>query len=103
LEFTLERTSWVRDSVAHSKWQNSGYAFAAINHLEKILTRREQAAEDALHRLYLTKTPSELLSLPTDTFAEGHGSVYDLSSCADVEYVPGEIGEAEVAYGSKDR
>lgn len=59
-----------------------------------------QAAEDSLHRLYLTRTPVDLLSLPTDTFAAGK-NIYD--SKDEAGYVPGDIGEIEVIYASNDR
>ncbi|KAI5124191.1 hypothetical protein M0805_005042 [Coniferiporia weirii] len=61
-----------------------------------------RAAEDSLHRLYLTRTPPDMLSLPTDTFSMQQGSVYEAGEGADI-YVPGEIGELEVIYASKDR
>ncbi|KAL5537041.1 MRPL3 [Sanghuangporus sanghuang] len=62
-----------------------------------------RAAEDSLHRLYLTRTPIDLLSLPTDTFASQNGSVFDAGEDPDANYVPGDIGELEVIYASKDR
>ncbi|KAH8116278.1 ribonuclease III [Phellopilus nigrolimitatus] len=62
-----------------------------------------RAAEDSLHRLYLTRTPLDMLSLPTDTFAT-QGSVYETrEEEGSRTYVPGEIGELEVIYASKDR
>ncbi|EJD07413.1 ribonuclease III [Fomitiporia mediterranea MF3/22] len=62
-----------------------------------------RAAEDSLHRLYLTRTPVDLLSLPTDTFASQQGSVFDAGEDKNAKYVPGDIGELEVIYASKDR
>lgn len=62
-----------------------------------------QAAEDSLHRLYLTRTPLDMLSLPTDTFASQNDSVFDAGEDLDANYTPGEIGELEVIYASKDR
>lgn len=60
-----------------------------------------QAAEDSLHRLYLTRTPPHLLSLPSSTFADGRGNVYDLMEADDsLSYVPVELGETEVVYAS---
>ena len=59
-----------------------------------------QAAEDSLHRLYLTRTPVDSLSLPTDTFTAGQ-DIYE--SKDEAGYVPGDIGELEVVYASKDR
>lgn len=35
-----------------------------------------RAAEDALLRVYLTRTPDELLQLPTSTFLPGLGTVF---------------------------
>ncbi|KAF8892094.1 ribonuclease III domain-containing protein [Infundibulicybe gibba] len=35
-----------------------------------------RAAEDALHRVYLTRTPSHLVQLPTTTFPPGLGDVF---------------------------
>ncbi len=61
-----------------------------------------QAAEDSLHRLYLTRTPSDMLCLPSDAFSEIEGLVYG-SGDASRPYVPGELGEVEVIYASKDR
>ncbi|TDL23781.1 ribonuclease III [Rickenella mellea] len=61
-----------------------------------------RAAEDALHRLYLTRTPPHLLTLPSHIFPEGRGSVFKLTKQGE-EYVAGEIGVTEVVYASKDR
>ncbi|KAH7890768.1 ribonuclease III domain-containing protein [Phlebopus sp. FC_14] len=59
-----------------------------------------RAAEDSLHRLYLTQTPSHLLQLPSSTF----GSDSDIYSGSDEgPYTPGELGEAEVLYASSGR
>ena len=71
-----------------------------------------QAAEDALHRLYLTRTPPHLLRLPTSTFPappEGaedplaRADVFAAPAHAEVPYVPGELGESEVPTGSAGR
>jgi len=59
-----------------------------------------QAAEDALHRLYLTKTPSHLLQLPSSTFGE-NANIFKAAS--EAPYTPGELGEMEVLYASSDR
>ncbi|THH01774.1 hypothetical protein EW145_g6858 [Phellinidium pouzarii] len=61
-----------------------------------------RAAEDSLHRLYLTRTPKDMISLPTDTFSTQQGPVFETNEDADI-YTPGEIGELEVIYASKDR
>ncbi|EGN96600.1 hypothetical protein SERLA73DRAFT_93122 [Serpula lacrymans var. lacrymans S7.3] len=60
-----------------------------------------RAAEDSLHRLYLTRTPSHLLQLPSSTFSSSRGNVYHRSS--EEDYVPGELGEAEALYASSGR
>ena len=60
-----------------------------------------RAAEDALHRLYLTRTPEDALSLPTNTLTAS-ADVFDVENDAG-NYVPGDIGELEVIYASKDR
>ena len=83
-----------------------------------------QAAEDALHRVYLTRTPAHLLTLPSSTFP-ATGSIYsspcaspsftpsaeatlidvdtDSVELADDGYTPGALGEAEVRYASSGR
>ena len=63
-----------------------------------------QAAEDSLRRLYLTQTPVDLLSLPTDTFASQRGDIFQPIADEDTKpYVPVDLGEVEVTYASKDR
>ncbi|KAG6845507.1 hypothetical protein H0H87_008404 [Tephrocybe sp. NHM501043] len=57
-----------------------------------------RAAEDALHRVYLTRTPNHLMNLPTSTFPKGLGNVYDLQG-EELPHIPGEIGLPEVEYG----
>lgn len=59
-----------------------------------------QAAEDSLHRLYLTRTPSDLLQLPSSTF-DPQGNIYKAGPVAD--YTPGVLGEAEILYASSGR
>lgn len=59
-----------------------------------------QAAEDALHRLYLTQTPSHLLRLPSSTFGE-NANIFKAAS--EAQYTPGELGEMEVLYASSGR
>ncbi|KAF7965015.1 hypothetical protein HWV62_1046 [Athelia sp. TMB] len=83
-----------------------------------------RAAEDALHRVYLTRTPAHLLTLPSSTFP-ATGSIYsspssspaftpsaeatiidvdaDSVELADDGYTPGALGEAEVRYASSGR
>ncbi len=61
-----------------------------------------KAAEDSLHRLYLTRTPSHLIRLPTTSFSEGRGSLFD-PDAHDDDYVSGDMGEVEVVYASQTR
>jgi len=61
-----------------------------------------RAAEDSLHRLYLTRTPLDQLRLPTSAFPES-GDLFTQPSSAQEAYVPGELGHMEVAYGSSGR
>ncbi|KAG9312989.1 ribonuclease III domain-containing protein [Chiua virens] len=59
-----------------------------------------RAAEDALHRLYLTRTPPDLVQLPSSTF-DSQGNIFKSDHAAD--YTPGNLGEAEVLYASSGR
>ena len=60
-----------------------------------------KAAEDSLQRLYLTRTPPEQLRLPSQTLA---GDVFaNLGLLKVTPYIPGELGHAEVNYGSAGR
>lgn len=62
---------------------------------------QSQAAEDALQRLYLTRTPLDQLQLPSQTFT---GDVFvGLSSLKGSSYTAGELGHTEVNYGSAGR
>ena len=60
-----------------------------------------QAAEDALHRLYLTRTPPELVRLPTLTFPEIDGDIFTVGE--EAVYTPGDLGTTEVRLGSAGR
>ncbi|KAH9074840.1 hypothetical protein EDB83DRAFT_2287488 [Lactarius deliciosus] len=60
-----------------------------------------RAAEDALHRLYLTRTPPELVRLPTLTFPEIDGDIFTVGD--EAAYTPGELGTTEVRLGSAGR
>lgn len=60
-----------------------------------------QAAEDALHRLYLTKTPPEMVRLPTMTFPEVDGDIFMKGE--EIEYQAGQLGTSEVRLGSAGR
>ncbi|KZT65624.1 ribonuclease III [Daedalea quercina L-15889] len=61
-----------------------------------------RAAEDSLHRLYLTRQPPHLVQLPTSTFPAGRGSIFDLSG-PEGSYKPGSMSDSEVLYGSAGR
>ncbi|KAG6890097.1 hypothetical protein C0995_012047 [Termitomyces sp. Mi166 len=56
-----------------------------------------RAAEDALHRVYLTRVPNHLMNLPTSTFPAGLGSVFDVEG--EQLHTPADLGMAEVEYG----
>ncbi|THH12984.1 hypothetical protein EW146_g7189 [Bondarzewia mesenterica] len=60
-----------------------------------------RAAEDSLQRLYLTRTPPELLQLPTSTFVGEQGDIFSMSEQG--PYAPGDLGESEVLLGSAGR
>jgi large subunit ribosomal protein L44 len=60
-----------------------------------------QAAEDSLHRLYLTRTPDHLLQVPSSTFPSKQGNIYKTGS--EAPYTPGVLGEAEIMYASSGR
>jgi large subunit ribosomal protein L44 len=62
-----------------------------------------QAAEDSLHRLYLTRTPLDQLRLPTSAFSSESGDLFTQVGSEAGDYVPGELGHMEVAYGSSGR
>ncbi|KAG6909043.1 hypothetical protein DXG01_002318 [Tephrocybe rancida] len=57
-----------------------------------------RAAEDALHRVYLTRVPNHLMHLPTSTFPKGLGSVFDITS-GELPHTPADVGLPEVEYG----
>ena len=62
----------------------------------------QQAAEDSLLRLYLTRQPPHLLELPTSTFPDAPGNVFDAMG-AESSYSPVSLGDSEVLYGSAGR
>lgn len=66
------------------------------------MTPCAQAAEDSLHRLYLTRQPSHLVQLPTSTFPAGQGNIFELDGPGGA-YEPTTISDAEVLYGSAGR
>ena len=60
-----------------------------------------RAAEDALHRVYLTRTPNHLLSLPTSTFPLGFGDVFTQGD--ENPYTPPDLVMPEVTYASSSQ
>lgn len=78
------------------------------HHLSIILIHTryvQQAAEDALLRLYLTRTPPENVKLPSSTFSADVGDVVDVfgSEVKDDVYAAPGLGEQEVMYASAGR
>ncbi|KAI0693201.1 60S ribosomal protein L3 [Cerioporus squamosus] len=61
-----------------------------------------RAAEDSLLKLYLTRQPPHLLQLPTSTFPDAPGNVFDAVG-AEGAYSPTSLGDSEVLYGSTGR
>ncbi|KAI0641956.1 hypothetical protein C8Q79DRAFT_986513 [Trametes meyenii] len=61
-----------------------------------------RAAEDSLLRLYLTRQPPHLTQLPTSTFPNANGNLYDAEG-PEGRYAPVSLGDSEVLYGSAGR
>ncbi|KAI1796636.1 60S ribosomal protein L3 [Ganoderma leucocontextum] len=61
-----------------------------------------RAAEDSLLRLYLTRQPPHLMQLPTSTFPDAPGNVFEANG-AESPYSPVSLGDSEVMYGSAGR
>jgi len=61
-----------------------------------------RAAEDSLLRLYLTRQAPDTLHIPSSTFSS-NANVYDDTKASQRMYLPGELGETEVVYGSAGR
>ncbi|KAL9713704.1 54S ribosomal protein L3 mitochondrial [Leucoagaricus gongylophorus] len=57
-----------------------------------------RAAEDALHRVYLTRTPDDLIQLPSSTFPLGLGDVFRLGP--EGTYTAPEVVMAEITHAS---
>jgi large subunit ribosomal protein L44 len=57
-----------------------------------------QAAEDALHRVYLTRTPDDQIRLPSSTFPLGLGDVF--RSDPENSYTAPEVTMAEITQES---
>jgi large subunit ribosomal protein L44 len=63
-----------------------------------------QAAEDALARVYLTRTPDDFIQLPSSTFPLGLGDVYRTDAEAKVgEYTAPDLVVAEPIYESSGK
>lgn len=60
-----------------------------------------RAAEDALLRVYLTRTPNHLLRLPTSTFPLGLGDVYRQEP--ESAYTAPELVMSEISYSSSGK
>lgn len=60
-----------------------------------------QAAEDALHRVYLTRTPDHLIQLPSSTFPPGLGDIFRPGQ--EGKYDSPEPSMAEVSYASSGK
>ncbi|KAK0488766.1 ribonuclease III domain-containing protein [Armillaria novae-zelandiae] len=60
-----------------------------------------RAAEDALLRVYLTRTPSHLVQLPTSTFSQSLGDVF--KTVPEGEYIPPDLVESEIMYASSGK
>ncbi|KAI0792111.1 60S ribosomal protein L3 [Abortiporus biennis] len=61
-----------------------------------------RAAEDSLLRLYLTRQPPQTVQLPSSTFPDTLGDVFQ-SQGSGSSYTPGQMSDAEVLYGSAGR
>ncbi|KAG5647824.1 hypothetical protein DXG03_007748 [Asterophora parasitica] len=61
-----------------------------------------RAAEDALHRVYLTRTPNHLIQLPTSTFPAGLGSVFTAPG-KEGEFKAPELVMSEITYSSSGK
>jgi large subunit ribosomal protein L44 len=57
--------------------------------------------EDALHQLYLMKTPLEMVQLPMTTFPDVDGDIFTKGE--EVGYQGSELGSTEVRLGSAGR
>lgn len=96
----LVQTSLARAMVAPSKWPST--ASVCLPRLTSLfLTLQIQAAEDALHRVYLTRTPDDQIQLPSSTFPLGLGDVF--RSGPEGAYTAPEVVVAEVSHGSASR
>ncbi|KAH9479579.1 54S ribosomal protein L3, mitochondrial [Psilocybe cubensis] len=61
-----------------------------------------RAAEDALHRVYLTQRPNELIQLPSSTLVHRQNSIYEPSS-AQAKYTAPELVPSEIIYASSGK
>jgi large subunit ribosomal protein L44 len=60
-----------------------------------------KAAEDALHRVYLTRRPDDQLQLPTSTFSPDRRDLFQDE--ADGPYEAAELPAPEIMYASSGR
>ncbi|KAK7458904.1 54S ribosomal protein L3 mitochondrial [Stygiomarasmius scandens] len=60
-----------------------------------------RAAEDALHRVYLTRVPSHLVQIPSQTFPLGVGDVFRQAS--EQPYTAPELAQSEIMYASSGK
>lgn len=60
-----------------------------------------RAAEDALLRVYLTRTPNHLIRLPTSTFPTGVGSIF--AEGQESAHEPPELVMSEITYSSSGK
>ncbi|KAJ7180529.1 ribonuclease III domain-containing protein [Mycena filopes] len=75
-----------------------GEGFGASLKMAEYRGKTNQAAENALLSVYLTRTPSEQLQLPTSTFPLGIGDVF--RKAPEGAYAAPELEEAEIMYAS---
>ncbi|TFK71664.1 ribonuclease III [Pluteus cervinus] len=60
-----------------------------------------RAAEDALHRVYLTRTPNHLVQLPTSTFSSEQGNIFQQE--LEGEYAAPDLTMSEIMYASSGK
>jgi large subunit ribosomal protein L44 len=67
-----------------------------------------RAAEDSLHRLFLTRTPENLIQLPSSTFSASRGDMFtstldDGEVAIEGAYEPSELPDIDLMYASSGR
>jgi hypothetical protein len=74
------------------------------HHVPRVALDLLQAAEDALHRVYLTRTPNHLIQLPSSTFPLGLGDVFRQGpDVKENPYTAPELTMAEIMYASSGK